>query len=303
MKILKALASLKVFFAAVSIAAAALAYETLIQKDFFSGHSSFFYFSVFLLLANISSCLALRLSRKPWPKISFVLIHSGVIICIFGFIMSSFYGFEGEIFLYKGQESNMVSNSDAVYKIPFRIRLENFYIEYYNQPSPYIVLEDGSRLEAVPSSVIRKAGLDCRVEEFLNDFVLNESGKALNRSSFFNNPAVKIGCKKAGKKESAWIFANLSSHNGNSLPFKLIIENADIKDYKSVISILYRGSQQKAEVSVNSPAKFNGYKIYQTSYEPSAGESSVLTVKKDNWLWLVFLGFFVLAAGVIGWIL
>lgn len=294
------------FFAFVSsLFAFFLVYETLVYK----GDPGKFYFIYaflgILIVLNIFLCSASRFFGKIKSKPHFKLIHWGIIIVILGFIFSGIFSFQGEMFLVKGEESNLVQSADGIYKLPFRIKLEGFYIEYYKDPKPYIYFKDetNGKVSAEKGVKLKKGDISCEVENFYSDFSIKGDGKFFSKTLYYNNPAVLLSCYSGKNKSRFWLFEKKSGHISENLPFELKIEDADIKDFKSEISIFYKGDSVKADVSVNNPFSFEGYKIYQTSYEPSQGEASILTVKKDKWFWLVMLGFISLSLGVLLWII
>jgi len=67
---------------------------------------------------------------------------------------------------------------------------------------------------------------------------------------------------------------------------------------KQYISVLDIDGQEKV-TAVNKPCYHNGYLIYQSDYDRSAGKYSVLHLVHDPWLPFVFLGMAVLAVGAI----
>jgi cytochrome c biogenesis protein ResB len=64
-----------------------------------------------------------------------------------------------------------------------------------------------------------------------------------------------------------------------------------------------QGVNKNVNISVNEPLKVNGWNVYQSSYNQAMGrwsETSTLTIVKDPWLWLVYVGIFMLIAGALG---
>ncbi|GAB4029934.1 MAG: hypothetical protein Fur0012_05050 [Elusimicrobiota bacterium] len=301
-RILEIFSSIIIFAALASAISVFLIYDTVFNKGESVVRSPVFVALAIGLFINILSCVISRISGKTRFPVYFYLVHWGILIIIAGFVLSSFYAFQGDILLLKGQESNIAQGVDGVYKLPFRIRLDSFSIEYYLTPEPEIYVSgDKNPFPVVSGKSISVGNKLCRIEKFLPDFVLNEKNEAFSRTAFFNNPAVRISCVSGKKTESYWIFASIGGHGGAS-PFLLKIKNGEVKNFISAFTILYRGKEYRGATSVNSPFSFEGYKIYQTSYEPSMGEASLLTVKKDKWVWLVLFGFAVLAAGAVVWL-
>ena len=60
-----------------------------------------------------------------------------------------------------------------------------------------------------------------------------------------------------------------------------------------------RGITMKKKISMNNPLKYRGYSLFQSSYVPGAVETTVLSVRKDPGVPLVYSGFLIVLAGVI----
>lgn len=86
------------------------------------------------------------------------------------------------------------------------------------------------------------------------------------------------------------------------LPFQVALEDFHIDYYpdgrspRQFTSSLIVGGE-KMEVAVNHPGTYQGYTIYQDSYDWEAGRYTVLQLVHDPWLPLVYLGMALLAAG------
>lgn len=67
------------------------------------------------------------------------------------------------------------------------------------------------------------------------------------------------------------------------------------KQYSSILEI----DGKEFSTSVNHPCRYKGYWIYQYDYDRQYGQYSILKVVRDPWLWIVFLGFALLAVSAI----
>lgn len=86
------------------------------------------------------------------------------------------------------------------------------------------------------------------------------------------------------------------------LPFEVRLERFDVAFYPDGTtprqfhsSLLLNG--EPAQASVNAPARYRGYTFYQQGYDPEHGDYTVLLVVRDPWLWVVYAGIALLAAG------
>jgi hypothetical protein len=82
------------------------------------------------------------------------------------------------------------------------------------------------------------------------------------------------------------------------------VANADVKDYRSDLSVLEEGETAvRKVVEVNHPLHYGGYRFYQASYGTEAGRSyTVLSVSSDSGVNMVYLGFILLTAGAFWWL-
>lgn len=74
------------------------------------------------------------------------------------------------------------------------------------------------------------------------------------------------------------------------------------KDYKSELVVMEEG-QAVAEktIEVNDPLHYGGFHFYQSSYDKQNQRYTILMVKSDSGLWVVYAGFFLLVLGTFWW--
>ncbi|HOL62334.1 MAG TPA: cytochrome c biogenesis protein ResB [Elusimicrobiales bacterium] len=298
-KIINFLSSIKIFFSVSVIISIFLIYDTIFNKKESVIHSFPFLFLSGVLFINIFVCTLSRILSGFKGRKSFYFIHIGILITILGFFLSSIFRFEAEVGLKKNKKTNRVEFNGYLYELPFVIKLNSFKIEYYKYPELFIRF--ANKKYPCKKGIEIKNGEDFyKIENCFNDFSIDEKGNYINKTVYFNNPAALL---YLNEKEKIWLFLNRQNHFNQALPLSLEVLNDDIRDFKSEIEIYYKGRTYNFDVYVNDPINFEGYKIYQTSYDPSYGEFSVLTIKRDKWVWVIFLGFIVISAGVFLWIL
>ncbi|MEN9444008.1 MAG: hypothetical protein RIS47_898, partial [Bacteroidota bacterium] len=62
------------------------------------------------------------------------------------------------------------------------------------------------------------------------------------------------------------------------------------------------GNRIQTEIEVNKAVTVNGWKIYQLDFDKRYGkwsQTSVLEIVRDPWLWSVYIGIFLMLAGVL----
>lgn len=297
-RILTLFSSIRIFFIVSGLISLLLVYDTIFNRKESVVYSIPFIILISLLFVNIFSCSIIKIMYGFKGKKSFYFIHIGILLIILGFILSSIFRFEAEVGLKKNEKINRVEFKGYLYELPFVIKLNSFKIEYYKYPELFIRF--ANKKYPCEKGIEIKNGEDIyRVENCFNDFSTDNNGNYINKTAYFNNPAALL---YLNGKEKIWLFLNRQSRFGQVLPLSLEILNDDIKNFKSEIEIYYKGREYNFDVYVNEPVSFEGYKIYQTGYDPSYGEYSILTIKKDKWVLVVFLGFFITSLGVILWI-
>ncbi|MDO8803502.1 MAG: cytochrome c biogenesis protein ResB [Elusimicrobiota bacterium] len=304
---LKILSSLNLFFALCLALGVTFIYQTVFSAGPSVYGSPWFAALGALLAANIAACSARRLRTASAASL---LIHAGLVLVILGAFASRALRFEGELPLRVGTGSDRVYSGNAVYQLPFSIRLEDFRLEYYGVPSGKITIRDragGREFPVREGSVItlpeRKAEL--KVLKLARDFGLNAKNEVFDKSPYWHNPAAQVEIALAGKKKKLWFFANLPASHRGELPFSVSygLENAYIKNFTSAVLVHPAGGAAfSAEISVNKPLKTGGYTVYQSSYDPAEAGYSLLTVKRDRGLWAVYAGFAALLTGIFLWL-
>ncbi len=301
------ISSLRLFFALCLALGLVFAWQTLLNRGPSLYGSPWFLALGALLAANIAACSARRARTAP---LSFLLIHAGLVIVILGGFGSRFLRFEAQLPLRAGSESDRVYAGNAVYQMPFSVKLESFRLDYYGEPAGMVTVmdADGSRDYPVEEgSVISlpERGAEIKVLRLARDFGLNAKNEVTDKSPYWHNPAARLEISLGGKKKTLWFFAKFPGMHRAELPFHVFyrLENADIKNFTSAVLVRPEGGEAfSAEISVNKPLRAMGYTIYQSSYDPAEASYSLLTVTRDRGLWAVYLGFAALLAGIFLWL-
>ncbi|MEK6556709.1 MAG: cytochrome c biogenesis protein ResB [Candidatus Margulisiibacteriota bacterium] len=260
--------------------------------------------------------LSLILCRgRRWPKTrnqwGTYLLHMGIPVLLTGALVGMLWGQSGTMLLHEGERSNTaVSRGGRNIELPFSVKLARFSLEMYPvSRMNFLDIADTSGRMGLSVPVIQKGHLlipeltaEVSVEEWLNDFILDEKGKARNRSTEWNNPAIHL----RWGKESFWLFARYAdygAHARTSLPYqfryRLEETGGGIKSYKSAVQIIDdKAPLLSKTIQVNDPLRYKGYTFYQMSYDRESLSWTGLHVKKDPGVWLVYLGTLMMIAGL-----
>jgi len=305
--LIKFLASLKLFFALCLALGGVFVYQTVFNAGPAVYGSPWFLALGALLALNIAVCAG---GRAKTASPSFLLIHAGLVLVILGGFGSRFLRFEAELPLRAGTETDKVYAGNAVYQLPFSVKLESFRLDYYGEPAGKLTVmtEAGGREFPVKEgSVIGlpEAGTELKVLRLLRDFGVAPGSEPADKSPYWHNPAAQVEVALGGKKKKLWFFANFPGMHRAELPFHLFysLENAEIKNFTSSVLVRPAGRGAfSAEIAVNRPLRAQGYSLYQTSYDPSDAGYTLLTVTRDRGLWAVYAGFAALLAGIFLWL-
>ena len=127
--------------------------------------------------------------------------------------------------------------------------------------------------------------------------------EVIKKSDEVKVPAILVEVEGPSGKIEDWLFSNnqyATWYTDNN--FALVYESTGetVKHFISKLRIEENG-QTVAEkaIKVNDPLKYKGYAIYQSGYDPEAGNFSGLQIVKDPGIPVVFSGFGALCFGVV----
>lgn len=304
---LKIFASLHLFFALCLALGSVFIYQTIFNAGPPVYGSPWFAALGALLAANVAACAGRRLRTA---SASFLFIHAGIVLVILGAFASRALRFEAELPLRTGTESDRVYSGNAVYQLPFSVKLVDFRLEYYGEPSGKLTIRDeagGTDFPVKEGTELKlpAKGAEIKVLRLARDFGLTGKNEVADKSPYWHNPAAQVEITTGKKKEKLWLFANFPGMHREGLPFHISygLENADIKNFTSAVLVRPSGGAAfSAEISVNKPLRTGGYTLYQSSYDPAEAGYSLLTVARDRGLWAVYAGFAALLTGLFLWL-
>lgn len=302
----KILSSLYLFFTICALLAAAFVFQTVFNKGAPVYSTAWFAALGLALAANIAACSLRRVRTAP---LHFTLLHAGLVVVIAGAFATRFSRFEAGLPLHAGSETDVAYTEGASYKLPFSVKLKDFRIEYYSEPSGLITVEeaDAARtFDAREGLLIRlNDGSELKVLRTVKDFGLAAGNKVVEKSPYWHNPAVQLELRSGADRKKLWFFSNFSGMHGQAFPFRVSysLERAEIRNFFSDVTIKSpSGPATDAVISVNMPHKFGGYTLYQSSYDPADAGYSLLTVTMDRGVWIVYSGFALFLIGVLLWL-
>jgi len=251
-------------------------------------------------------------------NIGFFLNHFGLFLTLLAVTLGGGDIKRLEINLLKeGNESNIgVSAEGVMIKLPFSLRLLDFTIDEYNPRLAIVDVHSGiyKDLKGASFPMIDKdlkVLLDkwqFQVLDFLPHALIVDSTiqNSVESGSF---PAANVKAVNTANEYTVigWISSGSYLQSPISLPLDtsnmLVLTLPEVRKYTSLVEIRTDSlNVDTFALEVNKPYAIKGWKIYQLNYDKSKGKWSSLSILEavcDPWLKLVYVGIFMVMAGVV----
>jgi hypothetical protein len=210
----------------------------------------------------------------------------------------------------EGHSDNRVILEDnkQTKELPFSVELKDFQIEYYKPAYLYIQTRDGQGwkipVEISSEPVLLGPELDTvkilRTFENFKITIEDGSRKIIDDPQPGSNPALEVQITSPeGQVTTKYVFERYGGHTRPEDKFALSYRRV-ISDYISRLRIIEDNKVvAEKDIEVNHPLSFGGYHFYQHSYDPEAGQYTVLMVVSNTGLAVVYAGYWMLCIGVI----
>ena len=273
-----------------------------------------FALTVLLFLANLGISLSWKLVPFNLKNIQFILFHAGFWIALSCAIIGSSDLQRLVVPINIGKANNLgyTMESDAPQHLPFSIFLHDFSLEEY---PPQLLLYDpqSDKLLMDKSQAIiqvRKGttgswkGVDVLVLDYIPFAVAGKNGVPEPADRATGIPYAKVRINSDSTTRETWISTGSPKIKPDAAQLGnlyLIMVPGTPKSFRSAITIQdEKGHETMANLEVNHPVNFMGWKLYQIGYDEKAGrwsKMSLIEVIHDPWLPAVYLGFFMIMAG------
>lgn len=272
-----------------------------------------------LVIFQFLTCLGLitikRILQFSWSNFGFVLNHFGLFLALIAGILGSGDLQRLTVDVYEGKPSWIATdNKNNEVELPFAFYLKDFMIEEYN---PKLALVD-NKLGSIAHNNGKNLYLVEKGETYtfqkyevtITDY-LASSGKIGEGYYFVNEigspPSASVTVKdlETDSISKGWISSGSFRYPYESLKisddYSIVMTIPEAKKFSSDIDILTReGERISTVLEVNKSFKFEGWNIYQLSYDDRKGkwsELSVIELVRDPWLPVIYTGIFMMIAG------
>jgi len=269
--------------------------------------------TVLLFLANLGISLSWKLIPLKLQNIQFILFHAGFWIALSCAIVGSSDLQRLVVPINVGKANNLgyTMESDTPQQLPFSIFLHDFSLEEY---PPQLLLYDPHNdkllmnksqaiLEVRKGTTATWQGIEVLVLDYLPYALPGKEGVPQPAERATGIPFAKVRIKTASAMREAWISTGsplLKPDAAQLDGFYLIMVPGSPKSFRSAVTVQdEKGHETMANLEVNHPVNFMGWKLYQMGYDEKAGrwsKLSLIEVIHDPWLPGVYLGFFMIMA-------
>ncbi|MEW5820042.1 MAG: cytochrome c biogenesis protein ResB [Cyanobacteriota bacterium] len=272
-------------------------------------YNSFWFQAIFLCLLLAVIYCRLRSLPKNIKEFSTFLVHLSIPVILTGAFIGFVWGDKAYIQLDKSSEvDKAIRTNKTIMTLPFQVLLKDFILEKYKgQPVHTLLFYDKNGTMICSRTFYSEMTFhsDALQENFeilriIPNIEINDEGKIVSFSNEWNKPAIKLQVQN----ETIWVFANsspkkINNLNNISVKYFFEFENAGIKDFKSVVAILEDKRKVIVKtIEVNKPLRYKGYSIYQSGYDETNLNWTVLMVKKNPGIPVVYIGFVILIMGL-----
>ncbi len=309
-KLFDFLASLKLAVLLLAVFAALLSWATFYESSTSTAEAQRLvyktaWFDLFLLVLGLNVfCSALI--RYPWKKrlIGFVITHSGILIILFGAVITRQFGIEGRLAMLEGETADSILLDEIAFtvEIPRLNVRKEFVPNFIDTPIP-----EGKEIRYS----LDDTGLACYIDQLVHASVptiharVEYQGKSADTYVGFNHPAsIEVGGETVQLE-----FGN------KRLPLNFSIHLIDFRAprypgtnrpqrFESEVKLIDPAANLEREqlIHMNNPLAYNKFVFFQSNYEEGTGggpDKSVFSVAYAPGTSVIYFGSIVLVAGML----
>lgn len=279
--------------------------------------SSYPFILVYLfLLVNLGMVIAKRITNR-WSlkNIAFLFNHLGLWLILL----------TGGLGAYDFVRLDMICRMNSPvwygydekgksYELPLALEFKKFEMDFY-LPQIKVIRKDSTEKNGI--KVLKQTEIDTARPFQLGDYQLiikkylpyswwwNDSVYSMKSPGYIASAFIEISSKDS--VFNAWLAYPSSMQKGKMVDLKngniIIMDAPVVRRYKSTVTVYTKNEENyNAIIEVNKPLEVMGWTLYQKDYHKELGEYSdysVIEANKDNWLWTVYIGVFMMLVGAL----
>jgi hypothetical protein len=243
------------------------------------------------------------------------LNHSGLWVIVVCGLLGSGDIKSLNFYCYLNKPTNKAfDKSLKMYHVPFYLQLEKFDIDEY---SPHLVIFDSKtgeifdkknnyQYEIIQDKKYITDNYEIIIVKYLNESIY-KSVEFIKSNEEGSCPSVFLSVKnlKSGKIISGWVTCGSNKYSPVFIKiddnYSITLSKPEPKKYISSLTIIAKdGNIKKIKIQVNKPFNYQGWKLYQVSYDTNSGkfsDYSIIQAVYDPWLKVTYTGIILLIAG------
>lgn len=271
----------------------------------------------FLLLMSLGALIVRRMFGFRLKDYAFYLNHIGLWLMLFAAGLGAADMERYTMRVYEGEVEWRASDAkNEIQELPIAVELNDFEMDVY---PPHLTVIDRNTGAVQPEGKPdfftidakrpegKLADWDVRLEKYIHEAVRNSDSTYHEVRMPGSSPAAEIAVRNryTGEERRGWVCSGNKSQLYRVLnldtTYSIAMMRPEPKRFVSDIHVYRKDKDvEYTLLEVNKPYRAGAWTIYQYSYDEVAGRLSnysVLELVYDPWLWLVYIGILLLAAG------
>ena len=269
------------------------------------------------LLFSLGATIIKRFYSFKIKDYAFYLNHIGLWVLLFAAGFGAADRERYTMYAYEGKEESKAYNSAGkLVNLPITVALNDFDMEEY---PPKLVIIDNKSLIMQPENKPSFYQIDYKnntgklsdwnieIQEYVHRATDAENGGFKETEMLIANPAAKIKVtnRHTGETREGWASYGNKMQSFTALrlndDYSIVMTGSEPKRFVSDLNVYVSGKEDKhVALEVNKPFRTKNWMIYQYGYDNKAGRLSaysILEIVYDPWLYEVYIGIGLLAAG------
>lgn len=265
--------------------------------------------------------IARRLRKFTWKDYGFYLNHFGLWIFLFGAGLGSADMLRYVMYVEEGKtEWRVYDRNNDVLELDIAIQLHDFVMEEYppklaviNKFTGDVQPEDRPAFFQIDKKNKQEAlsVWDVEIQEYIHEAVrkTDTTFQAIPMRGSMPAADVKVTNRETGEITTGWLTCGSVDQYVVPLDldstYSLVMTKPEAKRFASDITVITKDETVApihATLEVNHPLKIGSWMIYQYDYDHALGKASTMSgfeLVYDPWLYVVYIGIFMIALGSI----